>query len=151
MKRGELKQIIKECLIEILAEGIGAERLEETIQRTPSKSKQHYQPQTKPKYDPVLDQKVQGKQQIIVPKTKDSIMDSMLEETARAMAEMNDQHGYGEPLSPPMVNDSYSSQINDGNGPSYREQFNGDPLAIFGGGGNSAMWQKAAFGVAKPK
>jgi len=160
MKRGELKQLIKECLIEILAEGIGAERLEETIQRSPAQHKQKpvqvKQAQSQPRFNPALDQKVIQPRQMIVPKkSKEDIMSSIMEETARSMAEINQQTGfsdnsaYSEPT--PVYDSGPGSSINDGNGPNYQEHFRGDPLAIFGGGGNSAMWQKAAFGTPRPK
>ena len=157
MKRGELKQLIKECLIEILAEGIGAERLEETIQRTPQSfaaKPKTPQPQAKPKYNPALDQKVAGRQMIIPKKSKEDIMSSIMEETQRAMAEINEQNGFGDPL--PAAAQSYSDPAapyggNEYKEQNYKEQFHGDPLAIFGGGGASAMWQKAAFGTPRPK
>lgn len=156
MKRGELKQLIKECLIEILAEGIGAERLEETIQRSPAQPKQKplQAKPAQPRYNPALDQKVGQPKQMIVPKkTKEDIMSSIMEETQRAMAEINEQTGFGDPLPAQSSYVDPAAQYggNEYKEQNYKEQFNGDPLAIFGGGGASAMWQKAAFGTPRPK
>ena len=41
MKRSELKAIIKECLVEILAEGIGQEALVEAKKATPRRASSH--------------------------------------------------------------------------------------------------------------
>lgn len=161
LSRGELKQLIKQCLVEILSEGLGnvqaaaysppAPAIRESADRAPIKGKSVVQPR-RPSRDPFLDSRPRSLtpvsaapgvsplvQEAIRRETggKDNIMASILADTAantmpQQLAE--DRAMGGSPSAAPGI-----SQV---------EQFRGAPEDVFGEE-TASRWASLAFDTPK--
>lgn len=157
MTRNELKKLIKECLVELLRDGIGSTiSIEESIAQTRQVAPQRRQvqqiqevrsaPQKRSlssiafgNSNPALDEPAFPQQQVRIPppvQTGNPMLDSMLMETAMNMSAMNDDYGAD------MGSGDVKKQER-------KEHFRGDPLEVFDG--NADAWAKMAFsGPKKP-
>lgn len=119
MKKSQLKSLIKECLIEILTEGLGDVSLSPPKKNSVVESKQKVQPQPRPKPSVVL-------KNVIENVTKDSVMQSILADTANTTYKTMLENDHG------------------GNNAVNVEQINGSPEDIFGEE-NAGKWASLAF------
>lgn len=95
--RKQLKGIIKECLVEILSEGIGGS-LVEAVQRPREVEHRHV---SKRRFDPALDRKVNVERIMKEASTGNKVLDNILIETARTSLDRiiaEDPSVYGESL-----------------------------------------------------
>ena len=60
MKKSELKMLIKECLVELLAEGLGGSLVEATSRRVQGRVSGTSKARSFPAHDPLLDRRVAG-------------------------------------------------------------------------------------------
>ena len=81
VSRKQLKGIIKECLVEILAEGLGGS-LVESVSTSQSRERMKA-PIVKPRSNPALDRKVNVAQLMKEASTGNQALDNILAETAR--------------------------------------------------------------------
>lgn len=154
MTRNELKKLIKECLVELLRDGIGSTlSIEESVaplrqQAAPQRRQQVQEVRSAPQKrslssiafgnnsNPALDEPAfpQQQQRRAPPpqvQTGNPILDSMLMETAQSMDAMNEEY----------IGDSGMS--GDVKKQERIEHFRGDPLKMFDG--NADAWAKMAF------
>lgn len=138
INRSQLKSLIKECLIEILSEGVHTHEVNESRKR-------HVQPvarqaaQSQRKYDPRLDTPIgQGRQRVVNEVTKaatqlaggDPMLESIFKDTAAT---------------------TYVDQMNNGDSATgarrpentLKEHFQGTPEEAFGDA--AARWERLAF------
>lgn len=98
--RKQLKGIIKECLVEILSEGIGGSLVEAT-QRPRDVIRQQAVSVPKRRFDPALDRKVNVDRLVKEVSTGNPVLDNILAETARTSMDKiiaEDPSVYGESL-----------------------------------------------------
>ena len=81
LSRNDLKSIVKECLLEILAEGMGSPMVESRMHR-PIKGQQSTQPARQRKMDPVLDAPANVRRQAPQISTGNPVFDAILADTA---------------------------------------------------------------------
>jgi hypothetical protein len=131
MTKGQLKKIVKECLLEILSEGLGnaTSSMTETRNIVPRKQSNH----------PVLDRPaIQATQQNAMKNLVkqvaggDNIMESILADTANNTLPQMLSAERGMPTLESMGS----------TGPVQQEQFEGNPEEIFG---NAMQWANLAF------
>ena len=137
VSRSMLKSIVKECLVEILAEGINGgdvEELNESFSITkPQKTFKETMKQTqKPQKQKVVNEKFeQSAQKIISQATTDPVMAELLADTAKTT--LQEQNGADRPNQfTAKPTDSYSRIANES-----------DPMELFGGA--SSNWASLAF------
>lgn len=137
VNRSMLKSIVKECLVEILAEGINGgdvEELNESFSITkPQKTFKETMKQTqKPQKQKVVNERFeQSAQKIISQATTDPVMAELLADTAKTT--LQEQNGADRPNQfTAKPTDSYSKIANES-----------DPMELFGGA--SSNWASLAF------
>lgn len=142
VSRSMLKSIVKECLVELLAEGLSGgdtESLNESLQRNyiekPQRSTRMNSiksSSTSKVVNPNFEEKTR---QIISSATSDPIMASLLEDTAKTtLQEQNSADSPNKFTAKPT--DSYSQAVSES-----------DPMELFGGASNN--WASLAFSDAK--
>ena len=137
VSRSMLKSIVKECLVELLAEGLSGgdtESLNESLslKETYSDIEQDFKPVRKTSERKVVNHNFEQKtKQIISNATKDPIMASILEDTANTtLQEQNTADRPNQFTAKPI--DTYSQIANEA-----------DPMELFGG--SSSNWAALAF------
>jgi hypothetical protein len=137
VSRSMLKSIVKECLVELLAEGLSGgdtSSLNESLslKSTYNKSNQEMTPEETKRSDKVVNPNFKQKtQQIISQATKDPIMASMLEDTAQTtLQEQNTADRPNQFTAKPT--DTYSQIASES-----------DPMEMFNGASNN--WAALAF------
>jgi len=137
VNRSMLKSIVKECLVEILAEGINGgdvEELNESFSMSkPQKTFKETMKQTqKPQKQKVVNERFeQSAQKIISQATADPVMAELLADTAKTT--LQEQNGADRPNHfSAKPTDSYSQAVNES-----------DPMELFGGASNN--WASLAF------
>lgn len=155
MKREDLKALIKECLVEVLTEGLGPQpQLTEALDRSHDDGERAHmgvgrlndqQRQTlhrrKPAFDPRLDAPVYKGSSPIASQTNqlmasvartaaggDNIMEAILADTAATTLQQQDGH----------------SGARGSSGPAMTEQINGTPEEVFGAD-RAQLWTQLAF------
>ena len=161
LTKAELKMIVKECLIEILSEGLGSMQaparppvgraVNGTVreQRTANGRR-------KPEFDPRLDTPIgNGRQATDALKEAikreaggNPIMAAILADTA--MTTLPTQLSNGDSMGTPSPGSSGTAPISRDHAPTQQEQFAGDPTEVFGMGGapredGSSHWADLAF------
>jgi hypothetical protein len=146
MKRSDLKMLIKECLVELLAEGLG-QGLNETISHNRSlvttRTGIPTQHRRRPQHDPVLDRKVVPQvrnalqEAIKIESRGNSLMADLLADTAVTTLQTQYANGDNNPM--PSLGGS-------GPGITQQEQFAGNPEEVFGEA--SSKWAELAFAPA---
>lgn len=156
MSREQLKALVKECLLELLSEGLGdvtmPARRETQLPRVPIAGRalesRARVPRGKPDFDPRLDTPVGGgrqptdalKQAIKQNAGGNPIMESIFADTARTT--LPAQLAHGDVGSLPQADGSMSTGAPQG--PSQQEQFNGSPEQVFGEE-SASRWASLAF------
>jgi hypothetical protein len=135
VNRSMLKSIVKECLVELLAEGLSGgdtSSLNESLTLKSVHKEQDFKPAKRSSQDKVVNPNFEQKtKQIISQATKDPIMASILEDTAQTtLQEQNTADRPNQFVAKPT--DTYS-QIASEN----------DPMEMFGGA--SSNWAALAF------
>lgn len=142
VSRSMLKSIVKECLVEILAEGLtggDTQELNESLERrhleSPQK-KSRMMSEKSSSLNKVVNPNFEEKtRQIISSATSDPIMASLLEDTAKTtLQEQNSADSPNKFTAKPT--DSYSQAVSES-----------DPMELFGGASNN--WASLAFSDAK--
>ena len=96
LTRSKLKDIVKECIVEILAEGLGSDTLTEAKVRNPSKKLP--QPRRNRALDNIkFDKRVA---QTAASMTEDPIMQSIFSDTAKTTLQEQLQHAHTSPTVP---------------------------------------------------
>lgn len=128
MSREQLKALVKECLVELLSEGLGT-TIKKTLpeQRTNFSGMHQVQRnlgQTKKQFDPKLDTKINSNANIVEAVKKsangNSVMELIFADTAATTLQQQTAHG------------DMSSPISEGARPAPVEKINGTPESIFG-------------------
>lgn len=149
MSRNDLKNIVKECLIELLSEGLGSSvnfPIAENTMMKPSISgtAKNHSSRRRSESDPMLDRRVEPvrnassalKEAIRRESGGNPIIADILADTARTTLPNMLQHGdVGSPSSPGSGPTSQLTQ---------QEQFNGTPDQVFGEE-NASKWASLAF------
>ena len=136
VSRSMLKSIVKECLVELLAEGLSGgdtTSLNESLNiESKDTFKQTMMPEERKSLNKVVNPNFEQKtKQIISQATKDPIMASMLEDTAQTtLQEQNTADRPNQFTAKPT--DTYSQIVNES-----------DPMEMFGGVSNN--WATLAF------
>lgn len=112
MKRNELKAIVKECLIEILAEGLQVSSGDVGLRTESPRPKQVIQASgpRRPAYDPRLDEPVNGKRtpnprykqavrEAVTMVTDDPLMRGIFADTVKTLQSQDSREGMGPPPS----------------------------------------------------
>ena len=140
--RSMLKSIVKECLVEILAEGLtggDTQELNESLKRNHSEKSQKKFRMMSENVSPankVINPNFEDKtKQIISNATSDPVMASLLEDTAKTtLQEQNSADSPNKFTAKPT--DSYSQAVSES-----------DPMELFGG--SSSNWASLAFSDVK--
>ena len=135
MTKDDLKAMIKECIVEVLNEGLGASMPSvqtESRRSQTTKAPQRNQNQQQRRFDPRLDTPVGLKEAIKKEAAGNPLMESIFSDTARTT--LKEQASYG---------DSEGGQGRPGI--SQQEQFRGSPEEVFGDD-VAANWASLAFG-----
>ncbi len=143
VSRNMLKSIVKECLVELLAEGLSGgdtESLNESLSMTSSNQKNLKQAYKNTSFtssesfsnDKVINQSFEEKTREVISKaTKDPVMASLLEDTAKTT--LQEQNGADRPNKfTAQPTDAYSQAVSQS-----------DPMEMFGGSSNN--WAALAF------
>jgi hypothetical protein len=149
MSRDQLKALVKECLIELLSDGLGGELRVSQPQYQQHVSKQNVVPESrthrqKKDFDPALDTPVRNKRQasdalrqaIKENANGNPVMESIFADTARTTLQA--QLSFGDTGSAPGSEGSSASRI------TQQEQFSGSPEQVFGKDASS-RWASLAF------
>lgn len=137
MTKDDLKALIKECLVEVLNDGIGSSistrrpQTEVRTQKQPSRSPDR-------RFDPRLDTPVALKEAIKKEAGGNRLMESIFSDTARTT--MKEQASYG---------DSGPGGSTGGAMIAQQEQFRGSPEEVFGED-TASNWAALAFGPSGP-
>ena len=133
VSRSMLKEVVKECLVELLAEGLSGgdtSSLNESFEKTHKDSR--FKSNDSSFNDKVVNQKFKERtQQVISNATNDPVMASLLEDTAKTT--LQEQNGADRPNKfTAKPTDSYSQTVSQS-----------DPMEMFGGASNN--WAALAF------
>ena len=135
VSRSMLKSIVKECLVELLAEGLtGGDtgEMNESLSLKTGKKDQSFKATSHSLQEKVVNPNFQEKtKQLISQATKDPVMASILEDTAQTT--LQDQNGADRPNQfTAKSSDVYSQAVSES-----------DPMEMFGGVSNN--WASLAF------
>ena len=98
MSRSKLKELIKECIVEVLAEGIGAPSLNESSKRNRARKPKVRQPARSRAMDSIkFDKRVNETAAAI---TSDPVMQSIFSDTAKTTLQDQMQHAQNSPSIP---------------------------------------------------
>ena len=146
VSRSMLKSIVKECLVELLSEGLSSGNTQDLSEsfKTPSIKLQNTQDKSRLnsantlRSDKVVNPKFENNtKQVISNATNDPVMAALLEDTAKTtLQEQNDADSPNRFSAKPT--DSYSQAVS-----------NSDPMELFGGASNN--WASLAFSDTKSK
>jgi hypothetical protein len=133
MTREQLKSLVKECLVELLRDGIGNVVAEASARKQPALQEQ------KKAFDPRFDTPIRKQQQPVVNKAAikslangDSVMESIFADTIKTTLAEQIAHG------------DVSPQASGATQQTAQEQFRGNPIDIFGEEAAS-KWASLAF------
>jgi hypothetical protein len=163
LSRAELKMVIKECLIELLSEGLG--NVQSSASRPPApgrvpingaiREQRTANGRRRPDFDPKLDTPLQGgrqatnalKEAIKRESGGNPMMAAILADTA--MTTLPTQLSNGDSMGSPAAGSSGTSPISREHAPNQQEQFTGNPDEIFEGAtpraDGSSHWADLAF------